>query len=113
MPPPTSTTDQVTAVSAAPLTTAANCVLPPAGTIAAGGWAMTYWGGALFCLLADVEIREKTGNARAHDDALPAINAVTPLGNDSRAICSTRVTASPTETFGARLNDSTTDGNCP
>jgi len=40
-----------------------------------GGWAMTYWGGALFCLLADVDIREKTDNARALDDALRGINA--------------------------------------
>ena len=25
-------------------------------------WGRTYWGGALFCLLADVQIREQTGN---------------------------------------------------
>jgi hypothetical protein len=37
-------------------------------------WASTYWGGALFCLLADVRIREQTGNQRGLQDALRAIN---------------------------------------
>jgi hypothetical protein len=36
-------------------------------------WGRTYWGGALFCLLADIEIRERTGNRRSLDDALRAI----------------------------------------
>ncbi|HEY0463535.1 MAG TPA: hypothetical protein VGC79_04975, partial [Polyangiaceae bacterium] len=36
-------------------------------------WGRTYWGGALFCLLADVELREKTGNQRSLDDVLLAI----------------------------------------
>lgn len=36
-------------------------------------WGATYWGGALFCLLADVEIRERTGNKKALDDALRGI----------------------------------------
>jgi predicted metalloprotease with PDZ domain len=36
-------------------------------------WGRTYWGGALFCLLADVELREKTGNHRSLDDVLLAI----------------------------------------
>ena len=38
-------------------------------------WGRVYWGGALFCLLADVEIRAQTGNARSLDDALRAIVA--------------------------------------
>src|SRR6185295_8369814 len=38
-------------------------------------WGRTYWGGALFCLLADLEIRERTGNARSLDDALRGILA--------------------------------------
>lgn len=38
-------------------------------------WGRTYWGGALFCLLADVEIRTRTRNARSLDDALRAILA--------------------------------------
>lgn len=37
-------------------------------------WGRTYWGGALFCLLADIGIRKKTANARGLEDALRAIN---------------------------------------
>jgi hypothetical protein len=37
------------------------------------GWAATYWGGALFFLLADVEIRERTRGERSLRDALRAI----------------------------------------
>jgi hypothetical protein len=36
-------------------------------------WASTYWGGALFCLLADVEIRQKTHNQKGLQDALRGI----------------------------------------
>ena len=36
-------------------------------------WARTYWGGALFCLLADVQIREKTHNGKGLQDAFRAI----------------------------------------
>ena len=39
----------------------------------AGGWGATYWGGAVFCFLADVQIRERTGNRRSLDDALRGI----------------------------------------
>jgi hypothetical protein len=38
-------------------------------------WGRTYWGGSLFCLLADVRIREATGNARSFDDAVRGIVA--------------------------------------
>jgi hypothetical protein len=38
-------------------------------------WGRTYWGGALFCLLADLEIRRLTGNTRGLEDALRAILA--------------------------------------
>lgn len=38
-------------------------------------WGRTYWGGALFCLLADLEIRRRTDNARGLQDALRAILA--------------------------------------
>jgi predicted metalloprotease with PDZ domain len=41
----------------------------------ARNWGSTYWGGALFCFLADLQIREKTGNGRSLDDALRGINA--------------------------------------
>jgi hypothetical protein len=36
-------------------------------------WGRTYWGGALFCLLADVEIRKQTNNKKGLDDALRGI----------------------------------------
>jgi hypothetical protein len=38
-------------------------------------WARTYWGGALFCLVADVTIRRETGNKRGLQDALRAVIA--------------------------------------
>ncbi|HEX4286053.1 MAG TPA: hypothetical protein VHZ28_13240 [Terracidiphilus sp.] len=38
-------------------------------------WARTYWGGALFCLSADVEIRRETGNRKGLQDALRAVVA--------------------------------------
>jgi hypothetical protein len=36
-------------------------------------WGRTYWGGALFCLVADVQIRVATGNRKGLQDALRAI----------------------------------------
>jgi predicted metalloprotease with PDZ domain len=39
----------------------------------AGRWGTTYWGGALFWFLADLEIRERTGNRRGVEDALRGI----------------------------------------
>jgi len=36
-------------------------------------WARTYWGGALFCLVADVEIRKRSENRFGLQDALRAI----------------------------------------
>jgi hypothetical protein len=36
-------------------------------------WGRTYWGGALFCLRADIEIRKRTGNRKGLQDALRAI----------------------------------------
>ena len=43
------------------------------GLDTARGRAATYWGGALFCFLADVEIRKETDNRKSLDDALRAI----------------------------------------
>jgi hypothetical protein len=37
-------------------------------------WGRRYWGGAMFWLLADLEIRERTGDARSIEDALRAVN---------------------------------------
>lgn len=38
-------------------------------------WASTYWGGALFCLMADVDIRKKTHNRKGLRDAVRGIVA--------------------------------------
>jgi hypothetical protein len=38
-------------------------------------WGRTYWGGALFCFLADLMIRQRTADARSLDDALRAVVA--------------------------------------
>ncbi len=38
-------------------------------------WGRTYWGGALFCFVADVEIRRQTGNRKGLQDALRAVVA--------------------------------------
>jgi len=45
-------------------------------------WGRTYWGGALFWFLADVDIRERTGNRRSADDALRAILAAGGDGSE-------------------------------
>jgi hypothetical protein len=37
-------------------------------------WGRTYWGGALFCLLADVGIRRRSRNQKGLVDALRAVN---------------------------------------
>lgn len=43
-------------------------------------WGRTYWGGALFCLLADIEIRKRTQNRFSLRDALRAlVNAGTTI----------------------------------
>jgi hypothetical protein len=36
-------------------------------------WARTYWGGAMFCFLADVEIHRRTGNRSGLQDAMRAV----------------------------------------
>jgi hypothetical protein len=38
-------------------------------------WGRTYWGGALYCFVADLEIRQRTNNRRSLDDAMRAIVA--------------------------------------
>ena len=38
-------------------------------------WGRTYWGGAIFCLLADIAIRQQTDNRFGLQHALRAINA--------------------------------------
>lgn len=38
-------------------------------------WGRTYWGGAMFCLLADIEIRKQTGNRLGLQDAMKGVLA--------------------------------------
>ena len=38
-------------------------------------WGRTYWGGALFCLMADVQIHQRTHNQKGLEDALRGILA--------------------------------------
>jgi hypothetical protein len=45
-------------------------------------WGRTYWGGALFCLQADVMIRERTGDTKGLQDALREVLRVSG-GNTS------------------------------
>jgi hypothetical protein len=45
-------------------------------------WGRTYWGGAMFCLLADVQIRERTHNQKGLEDALRAVLAQGNIQSD-------------------------------
>jgi hypothetical protein len=45
-------------------------------------WANTYWGGAMFCLLADVQIRERTHNRKGLQDALRGVLAHGDINED-------------------------------
>jgi hypothetical protein len=50
--------------------------MPEAGAGGLDGtreWARTYWGGALFWLMADVQIRERTGGRKGLEDALRGV----------------------------------------
>ena len=38
-------------------------------------WGRTYWGGAIFCLMADIEIRKRTDNAKGLQDAMRGVLA--------------------------------------
>lgn len=40
-------------------------------------WGRTYWGGATYCLLADLELRKRSGNKIGLQQALRGVNAVT------------------------------------
>src|SRR5260370_39799452 len=49
-------------------------------------WGRTYWGGALFCLLADVQVREQTKNRKGLQDASRAIVAASGKIDDEWAL---------------------------
>ncbi|HXA16788.1 MAG TPA: hypothetical protein VN380_07350, partial [Thermoanaerobaculia bacterium] len=44
-------------------------------------WGRTYWGGALFWLLADIEIRQKSDHRKSLDDVLRGIVAEGGIGS--------------------------------
>ena len=64
------------------------------GLDGSSGWAATYWGGTVYCLFADVGIRERTKGKKSLDDALRGIQGaggdVTATGRSSA--CWTRET---------------------
>jgi len=60
--------------------------LPQAGDAGLDGtrdWGRTYWGGCIFWLLVDLDVRQRTKNARSLDDAIRAmVNAGGTGGSD-------------------------------
>ena len=55
-------------------------------------WARTYWGGALFCFLADVEIHKQTNNRKGLEDALRGIlNAGGDIRQDRKLVDALRL----------------------
>jgi predicted metalloprotease with PDZ domain len=74
-------------------------------------WGRTFWGGALFCLLADLEIRARTENRKSLQTALQAILAAGGNGEAHWEIA--RVTAAADRATGvpvlAELYDKTKD----
>jgi hypothetical protein len=64
-------------------------------------WGRTYWGGALFYLLADIEIRRRTDNRHGLQDALRAI--VASGGNISQSWPVEKVLATGDEATGTRV----------
>ncbi len=61
-------------------------------------WGRTYWGGAVFCLLADIEIRKRSNNAIGLQDALRGILAAG--GNHEQRWDINRVLTAADETTG-------------
>lgn len=72
-----------------------------------GSWGRKYWGGAMFCLLADVEIRKRTGNRLGLQDAVRGVIAAG--GNHARDWTLQRVLSTADRAVGAdvltRLHD--------
>ena len=57
-------------------------------------WARKYWGGAMFCLLADVEMRKATGNKLGLQDAMRGV--ISAGGNHEQDWPIERVLSTPT-----------------
>ncbi len=61
-------------------------------------WGRKYWGGAMFCLLADVEIRKQTGNRLGLQDAVRGV--IVAGGNHERDWPIQRVLSTADKTVG-------------
>jgi hypothetical protein len=70
-------------------------------------WGRRYWGGAIFCLLADIEIRKRTDNRRGLQDAMRGVLAAG--GNHAQDWTIERVLATADKAVGVdvltRLHD--------
>lgn len=82
-------------------------------------WGRTYWGGAMFCLLADVQIRERTRNRYGLQDALRGIlaaggniNSAWPL-TKALAVADKAVGVTVLEDLYAGMKDKPVDPNLP
>jgi len=64
-------------------------------------WGRTYWGGAMFCFLADVEIHRRTGNRLGLQDAMRAV--VKASGGLSADWPVSRVFATADEATGTKV----------
>jgi len=64
-------------------------------------WGRTYWGGAMFCFLADVEIHRRTGNRFGLQDAMRAVAKAS--GGLSADWSVTRVLATADAATGTRV----------
>lgn len=64
-------------------------------------WARTYWGGAMFCFLADVEIHRRTGNRMGLQDGMRAV--ARESGGLSADWSITRVFAAADEATGTKV----------
>ena len=64
-------------------------------------WGRTYWGGAMFCFLADVEIHRRTGNRLGLQDAMRAV--VKASGGLSADWPISRVFATADEATGTKV----------
>jgi len=64
-------------------------------------WGRKYWGGALFCLLADIEIRKRTGNRLGLQDAMRGVLAAG--GNHEKDWTLARVLSTADDAVGGEV----------
>lgn len=64
-------------------------------------WGRKYWGGALFCLLADIEIRKRTGNRLGLQDAMRGVLAAG--GNHEQDWTLSRVLSTADQAVGGEV----------